>query len=170
MLEDIARGLRGGLALPVAVARTSAADHGPWSGPLSQVAESLERGAALPGVLRRWGRTDACPGLALAVAALTLGAEAGGAQARAVDGVAATLRDRAAVRAEQVALSSQARASALVLAVTPVAFAALAAVVDPRTGRFLLHTVAGAGCLAAGGLLDVIAAFWMIRIADGPAR
>jgi tight adherence protein B len=168
VLEDIARGLRGGLALPVAVARTAQADHGPWQPHLGGIAGALDRGASLQDELRRLGRTEACPGLSLAVAALALASEAGGAQARAIDGVAGTLRDRAAVRAEQLALSSQARASALVMAVTPLAFAALAAVADPRTGRFLLTTGAGAACLVGGGLLDIAAAAWMIRISEGP--
>src|SRR5205823_14752762 len=90
------------------------------------------------------------PGTRLAVAALCLGAETGGAQARAVDGVAATLRERLAVAGEVRALTSQTRASMLVIAAAPVAFCVFASTTDPRTSTFLFRTPVGLACLAAG--------------------
>ena len=103
------------------------------------------------------------------MAALWLGAETGGAQARAVDGVAATVRDRLAVAAEVRALSSQARASAVVIALAPLAFSTFAVATDPRTGRFLLRTAPGLLCLTAGLVLDGVAAAWMAWLARVPA-
>lgn len=164
VLEEVARGVRGGLALPVAVASTAGGGHGPWAPDLRRLALALDSGAGLTDELAAWRDRRPLPGLQLAVAALSLGAETGGAQARALDGVATTLRDREAVRAELLALSSQARASAVVMALTPLAFAFLAAVTDPRTAAFLVHTVAGVGCLVGGALLDLAALAWMLRI------
>ena len=63
----------------------------------------------------------------LAAVALGVAAETGGAQARAVDAVAATLRERLAVHADVRAQSSQARLSATVIALLPVAFVVWAA-------------------------------------------
>ncbi len=105
------------------------------------------------------------PGVRLGVAALCLGAETGGAQARAVDGVAATVRERQAVAAELRALSSQARISALVIGLAPIAFGVFAATTDPRTAEFMLHTPAGLILLSAGLVLDALGWLWMQRLA-----
>jgi tight adherence protein B len=95
------------------------------------------------------------------VAALCLGAEAGGPQARAVDGVAATLRQRLSVAAEARALGAQARVSGLVIALSPVVFCAVASSADRGTARFLLHTGTGQLLLATGIALDLVGALWM---------
>ena len=105
----------------------------------------------------------------MAVAALCLGAETGGAQARAIDGVAATLRDRLAVAGEVRALTSQTRASMLVIAAAPVAFCVFASTTDPRTSTFLFRTPVGLACLAAGISLDIVGALWMRRLCRLPA-
>ncbi len=167
LVEDVAGGLRAGLALPVALGTAAGHDHGPWQDDLEAMAAALSRGGVVGVELRRWGASKRCGGLGLSVAAMALAAEGGGTQAKALDGVATTLRARAAVREEVVALSSQARASAMVMAVTPLAFAALAALTDPRTADFLLHDVAGVGCLVSGCLLDLAAGAWMLRITNG---
>jgi tight adherence protein B len=105
------------------------------------------------------------PGVRLAVAALCVGVETGGAQARAVDGVAATLRDRLAVAAEVRALSSQARVSALVIGLAPLGFGCFAIATDPRTGRFLFHTPVGLALVVAGVMLDGMGWLWMQHLA-----
>ena len=92
------------------------------------------------------GPVTAAPGVRLAVAAVCLGAEAGGPQARAIDGVAATLRQRLAVAAEARALAAQARVSALVIALSPLVFCALASSTDPHRARFLFHTAPASSC------------------------
>lgn len=169
LVEDVAGGVRAGLALPVALGAAAGHDHGPWNDDLEAMAAALSRGGVVGVELRRWGESQRCDGLGLTVAAMALAAEGGGTQAKALDGVAKTLRARAAIREEVVALSSQARASAMVMAVTPLAFAALAALTDPRTADFLLHDAAGVACLVGGCLLDLAAGAWMLRITNGGA-
>ena len=68
------------------------------------------------------------------------------------------------MQAEVAAMASQARASALVITIAPLAFAALAAATDDRTAAFLLRSPLGVACLAAGLALDVVAAVWMRRL------
>ena len=167
LVDDVARSIRGGCSLPQAITAAAEHRHGPWQPDLLAVASGLDHGATLSQELKRWGSTSRCEGFGLVVAALALGSEAGGAQARALDGVAATLRSRAAARDEVRALSSQARASALVMALTPAAFAGLAAITDRRTADFLLRDPAGVGCLLAGTMLDLVALLWMMRITGG---
>lgn len=114
------------------------------------MAHEASHGRALTAALDQWPEHRPLPGVRLATSALGLGAETGGAQARALDGVAATLRSRRAVGREVRALSSQARMSGVVITLAPLGFSALAAATDERTASFLLATPLGLFCLATG--------------------
>lgn len=160
-LEAVARSLRSGASLRQAVTEAAAAVPGRLGRELSEVSRRITHGAPVVTALEALAARRPSPGVRLAVAALCLSVETGGAQARAVDGVAATLRDRLAVAGEVRALSSQARISALVIGVAPLAFGAFAVTTDPRTGQFLLHTPAGLGLLAVGVSLDGLGWLWM---------
>lgn len=163
-LEAMARSLRSGASLRGAVAEAAATTPGRLGGDLRVVAAATASGAPLVAALDAWADRRPLPAVRLAVAALALGAETGGAQARAVDGVAETVRSRLAVAGEVRALSSQARLSALVIAAAPIAFALLATGTDGRTAAFLFRTPAGLACLAGGLVLDALAAVWMHRL------
>ncbi len=166
-LEAVARSLRSGASLRQAVAEAGAAagTGRVLAGELTRAAAEAAQGASLVTALEGVGRRRPLPGVRLGVAALCLGAETGGAQARAVDGVAATVRERIAVAAELRALSSQARISALVIGLAPVGFGAFAAATDPRTSQFLLHTSGGLILLVTGLALDAMGWLWMQRLA-----
>lgn len=163
-LELVARSLRAGSSLRDALAGAAASTPGRLGDDIGAVVGTAAAGLPLAAALDEWAGRRPCAGVRLAVAALALGAESGGATARAVDGVAATLRAGEAVAAEARALSSQARLSAMVIALAPVVFTVLAAGADPRTTQFLLRTPVGLGCLAAGLALDAAAAVWMHRL------
>lgn len=163
-IESVAAGLRSGASLRQALAEAAASTPGVLGADLATVATATERGAGLVPALEAWAERRPLPGVRLAVAALSLGAETGGATARAVDAVAATLRQRLAAQAEAHALATQARVSAAVIAAAPLAFCALSAATDPRAATFLLRTPAGLGLLAAGLALDAAGALWMARI------
>jgi len=167
-LEAVARSLRSGASLRQAVEEAGRSRaSGPQLGPeLARAASEAAQGASLVAALEGVAARRPLPGVRLGVAALCLGAETGGAQARAVDGVAATVRERLAVTAELRALSSQARMSALVIGLAPVGFGGFAAATDPRTSRFLFHSPAGLGLLAAGLTLDGLGWLWMQRLAQ----
>lgn len=170
LLDEVARALRGGASLVQALDTAGGGGDGRLARELGAVARSVAHSGDLRGALDRWAERRAdLAGVRLAAGALALGAETGGAQARSIDGVAATLRDRAAVRAELAALTAQARASAAVMGITPLGFAVLSAVTDPRVGAFLLHTPAGIGCLLAGLALDAAGLMWMLRITGAAA-
>ena len=165
-LEQVAAGLRSGGGLLDALAAGAEATPGPVGDDLAVVVAEARHGSLAAG-LDRWAARRPLPGVTLAVAALAVGNHTGGAHARAVDGVAATLRDRVALRAELRALSSQARASAVVIAVAPVAFGAMAALTDPRYAAFLFRTPLGLACLVGGLLLDAGGAWWMASLTKG---
>jgi tight adherence protein B len=164
-LEAVARSLRTGASLRQAVGEAARDTPGRLGAELARAAGEAGMGGSLLAALEAMAERRPGPGVRLAVAALCLGAETGGAQARAVDGVAATLRERLGVAAELRALSSQARISALVIGLAPLGFGAFAAATDPRTSGFLLHTGPGLALLAVGLALDGLGWLWMQRLA-----
>jgi tight adherence protein B len=163
LLDVTAAALRSGASLPQALG-AAATRPGLLATELGEVVVAVGRGAPLVTELDRWALRRPLPGLRLALAALALGADAGGARAPAVDGVADTLRDRLALRHEITAQSAQARASAMVMTAVPVVVALLAAASDPRTAAFLFRSVPGAVCLLVGLGLDGTAGLWMLRL------
>lgn len=159
-LDAVATGLRGGLGLAAAV--DGAAAVGPPLGPeLSSIGHAVRSGRPLDDALGRWRADHPDPATSLAGAALGVAAAVGGPGARAVDGAAASLRDRLAAEAEADALATQAKASAILLTAAPLVFAALLSTLDPAAGRFLLGTPVGWICVTAGLALDVAGAAWM---------
>lgn len=163
-LDALARSLRSGASLRQAVLEVAGTTPGALGDELRRVATEVGDGVPLPDALEAWVARRPLHGVRLTAAALGLGAATGGASARAVDGLAATLRTNVAIAAEVRALSSQARLSAMVIALAPLGFTVLAASADPRAAQFLLRTPAGLLCLVAGLGLDVIGALWMRRL------
>ena len=162
-LERIAGGLRSGLSLRDAVAGAGDGIPGPVGRDLAALGERAAR-SGLVSALDRWRTERPLGAVSLAGAALAIAAEVGGERARAIDAVATTLRQRSALAAEVRALSAQARASATVIALAPIAFAAVSATLDGRAVRFLFQTPLGVAVLSAGLFLDGVGAWWMARL------
>jgi tight adherence protein B len=146
-LEAIARSLRTGVTLGQALEEVAADGPMPLRDDLTGVIAGARLSGGLVPALEAWGTRHPTGSVRLAMAALCLGAETGGAQARAVDGVAATLRQRQA----------------------PVAFCAMASTTDSRVGAFLFRSPAGLLVLVIGLGLDAIGAWWMARLTRLPA-
>jgi tight adherence protein B len=168
-IEHLAAGLRAGASVPQAFAAAGGRAGAEVGADLDAVVRAVERGVALEGALEEWCRRRPLPAVTLTASALQLGARVGGRQARALDAVGDAIRERIALRREVRALSSQARASAWVMSVTPLAFAAVASTLDPRVAGVLLASPLGWACLAGGATLDGAAACWMARIIGGRA-
>jgi len=164
-LDRLASSLRGGRSVGPALVELAAGLPDPLGTELRAVAASLAHGAPVTAALATWA---ASPGTSadvrLVAAALTLGADAGGEVARAVDRIAATLRERRELRAEVQSLATQARASAGVLALAPLAFTGLVATIEPKAVTFLVTSPVGWACLVAGLGLEAVGALWMARI------
>jgi tight adherence protein B len=165
-LDAVARSLRSGASLRVAVAEAAPATDGRLASELQRVAVDAESGVPLVVALDALAARRPLPGIRLTVAALALGVETGGAQARAVDGVAATLRDRLAAVAEARALSAQTRASVWVISLAPVGFCVFAVLTDPRAATFYFRSAHGLVFLTAGLVLDALGALWMRRLSQ----
>jgi tight adherence protein B len=163
VLESVARRLRAGGSLAQALA--DAAPERPAD--LERSWRTLVHRSQVAGVeaaLAEWSAgAVASASVRLAGAALALSAATGGSPARAIDGVADTLRSRVALSEEVRALSSQARTSAVVIATSPLVFGGAAASTDARTGAFL-RTPLGLALLTAGVSLDAVGWWWMSRL------
>jgi tight adherence protein B len=169
-LERIAGALRSGSSTSQAVAEAGRSVAEPLGGELAAMARAMRHGGSLVAIVDAWaaGRRD--HGTRLVATALVLASTIGAAPARALDGVAATLRERLELGDERHALATQARISALVLSVAPIAFAVLLALSDPAIAHFLLATTAGWFCLAVGCGLDALGAIWMSRLTRGGSQ
>jgi tight adherence protein B len=74
------------------------------------------------------------------------------------------LRERREVAGEVRALATQARTSAGVLAVAPLAFTGLVSTIEPGAVAFLVTSPLGLACLLLGLALEALGAVWMTRI------
>ena len=164
VLDAIARALRSGASLLQALDE-AAQEDGPLQPELQRVVAEAERGAGVGAALDSWAERQPSASIRLAAAALSLGAETGGANARAVDGVASTVRQRLAVAGEARALTAQPRVSAQVIGLAPIAFGAFSAATDPELARLLFTTPLGLAMLATGLVLDLVGMSWMMRMA-----
>ncbi len=169
-LERMASALRAGRSLGAALREVAADTAAPLGAHLRRAGAALDGGASVEQAVDAWLAAGAgSRDVALAATAVGLGGRTGGEVARALDRVAATLRERRELRAEVRALATQARASAGVLTVAPLAFAALMSAVEPGVAGFLLTTPLGLVCLATGLSLDGLGALWMARIVRSAA-
>ena len=119
--------------------------------------------------LDRWAEEQPVVEVRLAATALALAADAGGSAARAVESVAATLRERRSAVEEVRVQSVQARLSAVVIALLPLGFTAWCVTTDPRAAAFLLGSAAGWLCLTVGLTLLALGGWWMARIVRSAA-
>lgn len=169
LLELVARGLRGGADLRTAL--DEAAGAVPGAGPtLRPALDRVAAGARLGDALDRWVVDIDHPDAAIVRAVVRLGDTTGAAMATALDRAAGTLRERAALRAEITALTSQTRASSMVVATAPLGFLLVIASTDPRSAEVLFTTGWGRLCLVVGLSLDAAGIAWMRRLTAGVGR
>jgi Flp pilus assembly protein TadB len=157
LLDAIARQVRSGSSLA-----NAAIDEIDPTSPLVDVVDQVAAGRSFADALAAIAPRQA--DLALTVQALSATAHLGGPIAATLDEGAAVLRERAAARAERRAHASQARLSARVLTVVPLAFAAWSALASQRTRDIYVTTVTGGVCAVCGLALNLVGWRWIKRI------
>jgi tight adherence protein B len=163
VVDDIAAELRTGGTIATAIRGVAFGDSA-LAGDLQRIVARVEIGASLDDALRAWVRERPIAGVDSLAGALAVCARTGGPAADALDGLSSALRDRLAVIAEAHALSAQARMSAIVIGVAPVAYLAWSTLIDPSTLHTLIGTNAGRACVLFGGALECLGLWWMRRI------
>ena len=161
LAEGIARSLRSGTSLTQALWDGAESVGDPIESSAAFVRRKVDAGESLHVALRHWAAEHSFDDLHTLVVVCSLGARVGGQLARSFEGCAASMRTRREVAAEVRALSSQARASMIMLAALPVGVAAFMSLLDERIARFLLGSSGGALCLAVAAALDTMAFVWM---------
>lgn len=162
-LERVSAELRGGGTVADAVATVAESD-GPLGDDLARVRSRTDLGSALPESLEAWTAESDLHGVRAAAGALAVASTLGGRAADAVEGLAASLRERLAVTAEARSLGTQARLSALVVGGAPLGYLLVSALVDPQSVLVLTGTAVGRMCLVGGLVLEGLAALWMRRL------
>lgn len=162
-LDTVAADLRVGGTVASAVSAL-ATTPGPLATDFSRIEARVRLGATLPDALAAWSTERPVAGTGSVAGALALAGSVGGRCADALEGLAASLRERLAVVAEARALAAQARYSAIVVGGGPLAYLAFSALVDPGSLEALIATPPGRACALGGLLLNVAGALWMRRI------
>jgi tight adherence protein B len=161
-LEQVAAALRGGAGVHEAL-EVLGTDRA-LTGDVTRVLSRAELGLSLADALAAWPQERPLPEVRAVAGALAVAVTLGGRAAGALDGLAASLRERLGALAEARALSAQARLSAIVVGGAPIAYVAFSAVVDPASVDLLVGTDVGRVCLLCGIGCEVLAALWMRRI------
>jgi len=169
-LDAVARSIRSGGSIASAIDEAAAVARGAVATDTRRVAASVQRGQPSTRALDAWVHHRRRGSVRLAVGALGLAVQTGGPPARVIEEVAAALRQRQQLEGEARALAAQARLSALVVGLAPVAFAALTCLTDPKNARLLFGTPIGLACVTVGLTLDAIGALWMRRISESAIR
>jgi tight adherence protein B len=173
-VSDLARSIRSGATLEVALRELAPTAGGVLGTELRGAVTLLDRGHGVDRVLQLWGRATRVEGVPLLVAACRFSLGRSVALERALDGVATALLDRIEVGDEIRALVAQARTSALVLVALPPTGAVLFGVLDPGFAAATLGTAVGRCCLVAGLALDgagaLLARALVRRAVEGPRR
>lgn len=168
LLDDVVAAMASGASLLQGLALASARP-GPLGTDLDRALRLRSQGLGLQAVLDDWAGRRPTTGVGLLADALALAGATGGSQVGALRSVGDTLREREALQREVSAMAAQAQLSATVLVVTPVAFAAVVALLDHRIGTFLLASPLGWACLVGGATLDGAGAWWMRRLVGAVA-
>ncbi|MFE3827652.1 type II secretion system F family protein [Streptomyces sp. NPDC059092] len=155
--------LRAGLQ-PVQALLAAAAFTGGLGGAEPAVLAAARFGGDVPDALRRAAREPGAEGLVGLAACWRVAVDGGAGLAAGLDRLEAALR---AERDQREALRAQlagAWSTVVVLALLPVVGLALGWALGADPLRVLLHTPAGLGCLAVGGLLEAAGLLWAARI------
>lgn len=162
VLELLARELRSGVTIAQAFRNVAPAADPALD--LDLMVQRLGQGAGLTAAVDWWvtrlDRSDA----AVVAGVFHLGAETGTAVADALDRAASGIRARGELSDEVRALTAQSRASAVLVGLAPLAFAAVLAAAEPASLTFLFGSPLGIGCLLVGLVLDAVGFWWMHRL------
>ncbi|MFE0193729.1 type II secretion system F family protein [Streptomyces sp. NPDC058989] len=133
----------------------------------SAVVAAARYGGDVPQALRAAARASGAEGLTGMAACWQVAVEGGAGLASGLERIAAGLRAQRDQREELRAQLAGPRTTALMLALLPAGGLLMGSALGADPLRVLLHTPAGWGCLAAGGLLEWGGVAWTARtVAD----
>ena len=164
LLETVARFLRSGSSLPVALREASEELDEPLRRELAIVLAGADHGRPLADAFAEWARASASPARQMVAAAMVIAHTLGGGAAHTFDALASSLRARASARRESEVMAAQARASALVIGLAPFAFAMVLGAVDPSMASAVVQSGTGQLCVVSGLVCEVAGLGWIRRL------
>ncbi|MFT7599353.1 MAG: tight adherence protein B [Acidimicrobiales bacterium] len=166
MADEMVLSLRSGGSLSSSFLE-AAASTGECAAHYAPVLGAVEAGMSLGQALDQFGVDEGPKPLDLFATSLAVLVHSGGPAVVALERLGEGLRATLAADGERHTQSSQAMASAVVLAVLPVVFAGSVAWVEPAARQFYLRTPFGGVCLMAMLGLTGTSWLWMQSIAGG---
>ncbi|MDE2582279.1 MAG: type II secretion system F family protein [Rhodospirillales bacterium] len=152
-LAMIVRAVRVGIPVTEAIRAVAQEAQAPTAAEFARLYDSVLIGVPLEQGLRALGQRSGLGEYRFFATAIALQAQTGGALTEVLENLADVVRKRVALQSRGRALSSEARTSALVLAVLPLATGGMIAVLDPGYMAVLFttptgHTLFGAAALS----------------------
>ncbi|MEU6007306.1 type II secretion system F family protein [Streptomyces sp. NPDC047453] len=145
----------------------AARDSGGLGDAQASVLAAARFGGDVPAALAAAARQPGAEGLRGLAACWRVAVDQGAGLAAGLDRLEGALRVERDQRADLRAQLSGARATAVMLAGLPVLGLLLGTAMGADPLRVLLHTGAGLGCLAIGGVLEGAGLWWALRIVRG---
>ena len=140
LVDDVARRLRGGLSINTALHDAVTASHIAFVQVFTPVISLLEIGTTPSIAIASLAAHSDNRDLYSLATMLGAGEQLGGIRPDALDGLAAMMRERSAAGADVQTQAAQARMSAIVLGLAPIAFCGLLVLGDGRSSAFLLQS------------------------------
>ncbi|MEV0239541.1 type II secretion system F family protein [Streptomyces sp. NPDC050674] len=145
----------------------AARDCGGLAGTRATVLAAARFGGDVPEALAMAARQPGAEGLRGLAACWRVAVDQGAGLAAGLDRLATALRAERDQRSDLRAQLAGARATAVMLAALPALGLAIGIALGADPLHVLLHTGAGLGCLAAGGVLEGLGLWWVRRIVRG---
>lgn len=164
VIASLAAPVRAGASLPQAFAAAAEEAEPPLADALARTTRDLDNGVPIDEAIARFTARAAIPEAVLVGRAMRVARQAGGELARVLDEVAETLKDRERLARELRAATSQARASAMVVAALPVVFLLLMSAGAGDQAHLLFGEPIGWLLLGIGGALEGAGILWIRRL------
>lgn len=162
MVELLASSLKSGFGVVQSLDLAAREQPEPMSGELKRVVREIHLGSNTEEALERFARRAADADLTLVVTAVLVQRRVGGDLAEVLLNLAGTIRDRIRVRGEVRALTAQARMSAWVVGMLPIALSAALFVLAPAHVSLLFTDPVGRLMAVGAALLEMVG-FWMVQ-------
>ena len=165
-LTTVANALRAGFSFLQAMELISKEMEPPISEEFAQTIREMKLGTRMEDALETMDVRVGCPDFSLVIAAVLIQHQVGGTLAQILDTISSTINERIRMRREVMALTAQGRASGWVLALLPVALAAILSIINPSYLAPLWEDPIGRAAIGAALVLELIGFFVIKRIVD----
>lgn len=165
-LTTVANALRAGFSFLQSMELISKEMEPPISEEFARTIRDMKLGARMENALESMDLRVGCPDFSLVVTAVLIQHQVGGNLAQILDSISSTINERIRMRREVMALTAQGRASGWVLALLPIALAAILSIINPSYLAPLWEDPIGRVAIGAALVMELIGFFVIKRIVD----